>query len=33
VITLLAQVKKGVPLRACLAPARRWEVLALVPMR
>jgi hypothetical protein len=33
VVTLLAQVKKGVPLRACLAPARRWEVLALVPMR
>jgi hypothetical protein len=33
VFALLAQCKKGVPLRACLAPAKRWEVLALVPMR
>jgi hypothetical protein len=33
VLALLAQCKKGVPLRACLAPARRWEVFSLVPMR
>ena len=33
VFAFLAQVKKGVSLRACAAPARRWEVLALVPMR
>ena len=33
VLALLTQCKKGVPLRACIAPARRLEVLALVPMR
>ena len=33
VLALLTQLKKGVRLRACVAPARRWEVLALVPMR
>ena len=33
VFAFLAQVKKGVSLRACAAAARRWEVLALVPMR
>ena len=33
VLGLLTQGKKGVPLRACLAPARRWEVFSLVPMR
>ena len=33
VLALLTQYKKGVPLRACLAPARRWEVFSLVPMR
>lgn len=33
VLTLLAQGKKGVPWRACLAPARRWEVFSLVPRR
>jgi len=33
VLALLAQVKKGVPWRACRAPARRLEVLSLVPMR
>ena len=33
VLALLTQCKKGVPLRACLAPARRWEVFSLVPMR
>jgi len=30
---LLTQVKRGVPLRACVAPASRWEVFSLVPMR
>ena len=33
VFAFLAQVKKGVSLRACAAAASRWEVLALVPMR
>lgn len=33
VFGLLAQVKKGVPWRACAAPARRLEVFSLVPMR
>jgi len=33
VLALLTQCKKGVPLRACIAPARRWEVFSLVPMR
>ena len=33
VLALLAQVKKGVPWRACAAAARRWEVFSLVPMR
>ena len=33
VLPLLTQGKKGVPLRACIAPARRWEVFSLVPMR
>jgi hypothetical protein len=33
VLALLAQSKKGVALRACVAPARRWEVFSLVPMR
>jgi len=33
VLTLLAQYKKGVALRACVAPARRLEVFSLVPMR
>lgn len=33
VLALLTQVKKGVPLRAWAAPARRLEVFALVPMR
>jgi len=33
VLALLTQGKKGVPWRACAAPARRLEVLALVPMR
>ena len=33
VFTLLTQLKKGVPVRACVAPARRWEVFSLVPMR
>ena len=33
VFALLTQCKKGVPLRACVAPARRLEVLSLVPMR
>ena len=32
-LALLTQFKKGVPLRACVAPARRWEVFSLVPMR
>jgi len=33
VLALLAQLKKGVPLRARVAPARRLEVFSLVPMR
>jgi hypothetical protein len=33
VLALLTQCKKGVPLRACTAPARRWEVFSLVPIR
>ena len=33
VFALLAQVKRGVPLRTCVVPARRWAVLALAPMR
>lgn len=33
VFALLTQRKRGVALRACVAPARRWVVLALVPMR
>lgn len=33
VFTFLTQFKKGVPLRACVAPASRWEVFSLVPMR
>jgi hypothetical protein len=33
VLALLTQGKKGVPWRACIAPARRWEVFSLVPMR
>ena len=33
VLALLAQFKRGVPLRACVAPARRLEVFSLVPMR
>jgi hypothetical protein len=33
VFPLLTQFKKGVFLRACVAPARRWEVFSLVPMR
>ena len=33
VLALLTQDKKGVPWRACVAPARRWEVFSLVPMR
>lgn len=33
VFALLTQFKKGVSWRACVAPARRFEVLALVPMR
>jgi hypothetical protein len=33
VLALLTQLKKGVALRACVAPARRWEVFSLVPMR
>ena len=33
VLALLAQFKKGVVLRACVAPARRLEVFSLVPMR
>jgi len=33
VLALLAQGKKGVALSACVAPARRWEVFSLVPMR
>lgn len=33
VFAFLAQGKKGVPLRACIAPVRRLEVFSLVPMR
>ena len=33
VFAFLAQFKKGVSLRACVAPARRLEVFSLVPMR
>ena len=33
VLAFLAQGKKGAALRACVAPARRLEVLALVPTR
>jgi len=33
VFALLTQCKKGVPLRACVAPARRLAVFSLVPMR
>jgi hypothetical protein len=33
VLALLAQVKRGEPLRAWVAPARRLEVFSLVPMR
>lgn len=33
VFAFLAQLKKGVPVRACVAPARRREVFSLVPMR
>jgi hypothetical protein len=33
VFAFLAQVKKGVSRSACVAPARRWAVLALVPRR
>ncbi len=33
VLALLTQLKKGVALRACVAPARRLEVFSLVPMR
>ena len=33
VFALLTQLKKGVPVRACVAPASRWEVFSLVPMR
>jgi hypothetical protein len=33
VLTLLTQVKRGVPLRARVAPARRLEVFSLVPIR
>ena len=33
VFAFLAQFKKGVLWRACVAPARRFEVLSLVPMR
>lgn len=33
VFALLTQLKKGVPLRACLAPARRLAVFSLVPRR
>lgn len=33
VLALLTQFKKGVPWRACIAPARRLEVFSLVPMR
>jgi hypothetical protein len=33
VFAFLAQGKKGVSFRACVAPARRLEVFSLVPMR
>ena len=33
VFAFLAQFKKGVLWRACVAPARRFEVFSLVPMR
>jgi hypothetical protein len=33
VFAFLAYFKKGVPLRACVAPARRLEVFSLVPTR
>ena len=33
VLALLTQCKRGVPLRACVAPARRLEVFSLVPIR
>jgi hypothetical protein len=33
VLALLAQDKKGVPWRACVAPASRLAVFSLVPMR
>ena len=33
VFAFLAQVKKGVPWRACVAPARRFLVFSLVPRR
>lgn len=33
VFALLAQFKRGVFWRACVAPARRWEVFSLVPTR
>lgn len=33
VFAFLTQFKKGVPWRACVAPARRLEVFSLVPMR
>ena len=33
VFAFLAQLKKGVSLRASVAAARRWEVFSLVPMR
>jgi hypothetical protein len=33
VLALLTQGKRGVALRACVAPARRWDVFSLVPMR
>jgi hypothetical protein len=33
VLPLLTQCKRGVPLRACIAPARRLEVFSLVPIR
>ena len=31
VFAFLTQFKGGVPLRACVAPARRWEVFSFVP--
>lgn len=33
VFAFLAQYKRGVPLRACVAPAKRLEVFSLVPTR